>query len=33
MTLGYKHLCKDALLSEALAIMDKYNITTLAVTD
>lgn len=33
MTLGYKHLSKDALLSEALAIMDKYNITTLAVTD
>lgn len=33
MTPGYKHLCKNALLSEALAIMDRYNITTLAVTD
>lgn len=33
MTLGYKHLSKDALLSEALAIMDRYNITTLAVTE
>ncbi len=33
MTPGYKHISKDALLSEALAIMDKYNITTLAVTE
>lgn len=33
MTPGYKHIAKDALLSEALAIMDKYNITTLAVTE
>ena len=33
MTLGYKHLSKDALLSEALSIMDRYNITTLAVTE
>ena len=33
MTPGYKHLSKDALLSEALAIMDRYNITTLAVTE
>lgn len=33
MTVGYKHIAKDALLSEALAIMDKYNITTLAVTE
>lgn len=33
MTLGYKHITKDALLSEALAVMDKYNITTLAVTE
>lgn len=33
MTPSYKHLSKDALLSEALAIMDRYNITTLAVTE
>ena len=33
MTVGYKHIAKDALLSEALAIMDKYNIKTLAVTE
>jgi len=33
MSVGYKHIAKDALLSEALAIMDKYNITTLAVTE
>jgi arabinose-5-phosphate isomerase len=33
MTPSYKHLCKDALLSEALAIMDRYDITTLAVTE
>lgn len=33
MTKGYKHISKDALLSEALAVMDRYNITTLAVTE
>lgn len=33
MTPSYKHICKDALLSEALAIMDRFNITTLAVTE
>ena len=33
MTPSYKHIHKDALLSDALAIMDKYNITTLAVTE
>ena len=33
MTPSYKRVAKDALLSEALAIMDKYNITTLAVTE
>jgi arabinose-5-phosphate isomerase len=33
MTPSYKHITKDALLSDALAIMDKYNITTLAVTE
>ncbi len=33
MTPSYKHIHKDALLTEALAIMDKYNITTLAVTE
>ncbi len=33
MTPSYKHLSKDALLTEALAIMDKHNITTLAVTE
>ncbi len=33
MTLGYKHIHKDALLSDALAMMDKHNITTLAVTN
>lgn len=33
MTTAYKHISQDALLTEALAIMDKYNITTLAVTD
>ncbi len=31
MTPSYKHIVQDALLTEALAIMDKYNITTLAV--
>lgn len=33
MTPSYKHITKDALLSDALATMDKYNITTLAVTE
>ena len=33
MTPSYKHIAKNALLSEALAVMDKYNITTLAVTE
>lgn len=33
MTPSYKHVHKDALLTDALAIMDKYNITTLAVTE
>lgn len=33
MTPSYKHIRQDALLSDALAIMDKYNITTLAVTE
>ena len=33
MTPSYKHSHKDALLTDALAIMDKYNITTLAVTE
>ena len=33
MTPSYKYIAKDALLSDALAIMDKYNITTLAVTE
>lgn len=33
MTPSYKHIHKDALLTDALAIMDKYNITTLAVTE
>lgn len=33
MTPTYKHIHKDALLTDALAIMDKYNITTLAVTE
>ena len=33
MTPSYKHITKDALLSDALAIMDKHNITTLAVTE
>ena len=32
MTPSYKHIHQDALLSDALAVMDKYNITTLAVT-
>ena len=33
MTPSFKHIHKDALLTDALAIMDKYNITTLAVTE
>jgi arabinose-5-phosphate isomerase len=33
MTPSYKHIAQDALLSDALAVMDKYNITTLAVTE
>ena len=33
MTPSYKHITQDAMLTEALAIMDKYNITTLAVTE
>jgi arabinose-5-phosphate isomerase len=31
MTPSYKQISQDALLSDALAVMDKYNITTLAV--
>ena len=33
MTPSYKHISQEALLSDALAVMDKYNITTLAVTE
>lgn len=33
MTPSYKYIHQDALLSDALAIMDKHNITTLAVTE
>lgn len=33
MTPSYKKIRQDALLTDALAIMDKYNITTLAVTE
>jgi arabinose-5-phosphate isomerase len=33
MTPSYKKICQDALLTDALAIMDKHNITTLAVTE
>lgn len=33
MTPSYKKIAQDALLTDALAIMDKYNITTLAVTE
>ena len=33
MTPSYKRIHKDALLTDALAIMDKYNITMLAVTE
>ena len=32
MTEGFKHISANALLTEALALMDKHNITTLAVT-
>jgi arabinose-5-phosphate isomerase len=32
MTPSYKHIAKDALLTDALAVMDTYNITSLAVT-
>jgi arabinose-5-phosphate isomerase len=32
MTPSYKTIAKNALLTDALAVMDKYNITTLAVT-
>ena len=33
MTPSFKHIHKEALLTDALAIMDQYNITTLAVTE
>lgn len=33
MTPSYKHIPTGALMSDALAVMDKHNITTLAVTD
>ena len=33
MTPTYKHIDKQALLTDALAVMDQYNITTLAVTE
>lgn len=33
MTPTYKHIHQDALLTDALAIMDTYNITNLAVTE
>ena len=33
MTPSYKRIAKEALLTDALAIMDTYNITTLAVTE
>ncbi len=33
MTPSYKHIDKEALMSDALAIMDRYDITTLAVTE
>ena len=33
MTPSYKHICQDAMLTDALAVMDKFNITTLAVTE
>ena len=33
MTPSYKRIHKESLLTDALAIMDQYNITTLAVTE
>lgn len=33
MSPNYKHIHRDALLTDALAILDQYNITTLAVTE
>ncbi|MCQ2265789.1 MAG: CBS domain-containing protein, partial [Bacteroidales bacterium] len=33
MTPSYKRISQEALLSDALAVMDQYNITTLAVTE
>ena len=33
MSTAFKHIGKEALLTDALAIMDKFNITTLAVTE
>ncbi len=33
MTPSYKHIHRDALMSDALELMDKHNITTLAVTE
>ena len=33
MTPSYKTIVRDALLTDALAIMDRHNITTLAVTE
>lgn len=33
MTPSYKHIHQDAALTDALALMDQYNITTLAVTE
>lgn len=32
MSVGFKHIPADSLLTEALALLDQYNITTLAVT-
>ena len=32
MSRNYKHVAQDALLTDALQLLDKYNITTLAVT-
>lgn len=32
MSRGYKHVSQEALLTDALELLDKYNITTLAVT-
>ena len=33
MSPSYKYIAKNALLTDALAVMDTYNITTLAVTE